>query len=504
MNMDINSGYGFVSGILYPNLFVYLPAVLLLLGMSLISAYKFWILLINIATALVGYYSFSKLFKSNKMGAICACLYLINPYRVINIFVRAAIGEVLAEIFLPLLVYALVEVLYREQKKWFTLVIAVTGILQSHILTLEMCLLFVLFFVAISWKQFIKKDGWYRILSCIKAAAVTILLNLWFLIPFLDHFVKKYNLLGEVRDMSMYALNLYQMFMNNFKAAGINIMPLTIGITLLIGSIIFIYFAYVCRILPENHKKIGSIALCLGIFSCYMVSEYFPWDFLDKNCSGLYLVLSRLQFPWRMLGYASLFLCIVTTVAASALYKKKMYGILIGQALLSILILLQCMDNYIADTNILITGRNQDVSIINTDYYRNDLTGENYQILLQNGGRVITDEAIDIESFKKVGTDLKFNFNRKNADKSTSLELPLYNYSLHNIYLNGNKINEGTGNYGLITVKVPRGMKEGVIEAVYVGRKLYKVGDLCSMLAVIIIGGYIVRNRFNHKTISRV
>ena len=129
LNVDMNGGYGFASEMMYPNLFIYIPAILYLMGVSLIASYKFLVLLINIGTAAAGYYSFSRLLKSDRAGAVCTFLYMVNPYRLNNIFLRGAVGEVLAQIFFPLLLYALIEVVHRNYKKWWLLVISVTGIL---------------------------------------------------------------------------------------------------------------------------------------------------------------------------------------------------------------------------------------------------------------------------------------------------------------------------------------------------------------------------------------
>lgn len=514
LNMDINYGYGFVSEILYPNLFVYFPALLMFLGMSVLSAYKFWILFINIATALAGYYSFSRLLKSDKLGAVCAVLYLINPYRLNNIFLRASIGEVLAQIFLPLLVYALAEVIYGEHRKWWLLSVAAIGIMQSHVVSLEICIMFAVLFCLISLKNLFSGNGLKRIVSCLKAAFAVIMLNLWFLVPFLDHLKNEYYLVADKRDLSRETVYLLQMFLSHFKVAGDNVtdglngeMPLTIGIILLIGSGCYIYYTYGLKKIQGRLKKIGDVSLLFGGLSCYMASEYFPWKLLERNCGLVYGLLAKMQYPWRMLGYASLFLCIVTTIALSALWKDgkriAVYGVLGGSALL----MLECTDGYLSDSNTasMLTSRNQDpVSIIYLDYYyENNISDSDSWVFHEIGEQIVAEPETEISDFEKRGTDIKFHFEKRESAGNVIMRMPLYNYSLHKAYLDGKEIAIGTGSYGMIAIDIPKEISSGDIEVVYAGRKLYKLADVCSLIAILGLAGYLCTRKISSRRKGR-
>lgn len=500
MNMDINQGYGFVSEILYPNLFVLIPGILYALGVSLITSYKIWILIINIATALVGYYSFKGLFKSQKLGAVCAFLYLVNPYRLNNIFLRAAMGEVLAEIFLPLLVFALFEMLYGDSGKWKLLAISAVGILQSHILTLEMSVIFGVIFCIISWRRLLSKDGIYRIGNFLKAVVVSVALNLWFLVPFLDHFTKGYNLVIEEHDVTGNYVFPFQMFLTHFKVKGIDVahgmsheMPMTIGIVLLLGSLIFLYYAFGKRSLEAWMLKIGNTCLLMGVISCFMATEYFPWRFLQKYCWIIYRPLSKLQYLWRMLGFASLFLSIVTAIAIFALYQEGRHIFANALIIFSAVFMLECMDGYMTDGVPLVHSRNQDVEfVVYNDYYRDDLYIDDMWHLKKYGERVISSQDVTITDFEKLGTDVKFHFERPEGQESVILQIPLYNYELHRAYINGQEIKTDTGEYGLLNLKVPAETAKGDVEVIYAGRKLYKAADIFSLMSAIIIALYYI------------
>lgn len=510
LNVDMSGGYGFASEIMYPNLFIYIPALLYLCGLSLMAAYKFFILFINIGTALIGYYSFSRLLRSEKAGAVCTFLYLVNPYRLNNIFLRGAIGEVLAQIFFPLLLYALVELLYRDYRKWWLLVVSVTGILQSHVLSLEYSALFSFVFIIGSWKCFKEKDGLKKLLAGIKAAVLIVVLNLWFLIPFVDHFGQEYYLLNDKRSLVKHAVYLPQMFFSFFDISGCDVanglsgeMPLTIGIVLLFGSILFIYFAYGKKCIVNN-KKTGSICLIFGIISCYMASELFPWKFLEQNLETVYEILAKIQYPWRMLGFAVLFLSIVTAIAVITLQehgKKEIISVII---LASAFLMLECMDGYLTDGEVIVSSRNQYIPAgVYEDYYRSDFIIDEWDTTMYEADHIMTQEEADIKitDYRKKGIYLEFSFSREDSSENTTLYLPLYNYYLHSAELNGQNIDIQTGINGRIAVTIPEGIDEGNLIVKYAGRTLYKLGDLISLVgAVGIVGYFIIKRKRNKQT----
>lgn len=492
LNVDMNGGYGFASEMMYPNLFIYIPAILYLMGVSLIASYKFLVLFINIGTAAAGYYSFSRLLKSDRAGAVCTFLYMVNPYRLNNIFLRGAVGEVLAQIFFPLLLYALIEVVHRDYKKWWLLVVSVTGILQSHILSLEYSALLSVVFLAFSWKQFVGRNGIKRIGACFKAAGMIIVINLWFLIPFLDQLKQGYILVNDQRSMSQHAVYLYQMFFSFFDISGGDIpdgltgeMPLTIGIVLLAGSILFIYLAFGKKVIEEFDCRIGKMCLFPGTVMCYMSSELFPWGFLEKDCKSVYSILAKIQFPWRLLGYAMLFLCIVTTIVIIYMAEHGKKEIAAALLLVSAFLMLECMDGYLTDGEVLVSNRSQYIAAgTYADYYRSDFPVNDWGKIGSEAGLIIVDSgsSIKIEQYEKNGVDLQFHFSGKETSEAVELQLPLYNYYLHEVMLNGQRLETAAGADGRISIVLPEGVSEGMISAEYVGRILYKVCDWISVL----------------------
>ena len=140
------------TSIIYPELFLYIPAVLRALGLPLNLVYKLFCVLINAATLLIAYYSMKRVTRSRYIALIFCALYSLCLYRLININLRAAIGEALGMIFVPLAIAGIYQIFYEKttgEKKWLTLAIAMSCILQSHIITLFLTSFFIGLFLII-------------------------------------------------------------------------------------------------------------------------------------------------------------------------------------------------------------------------------------------------------------------------------------------------------------------------------------------------------------------
>ena len=98
--------------ILQPSLFLYFPAALRLLGVSIPVAYNIYMILVNFATAIVVAASAKRLLHSMKRGILAAVIYLIEPFRLFvmtNLGAGAGMGTAL--IFIPILIVGFYDVM---------------------------------------------------------------------------------------------------------------------------------------------------------------------------------------------------------------------------------------------------------------------------------------------------------------------------------------------------------------------------------------------------------
>ncbi|MBQ9438389.1 MAG: hypothetical protein IJU50_08650 [Lachnospiraceae bacterium] len=133
---------GYAESVFYGNLLLHFPALLRLFQVPLFQVWKAYILFINLLTASVSVYSFLRLGKNRHAAYGAACLYVLFPHRLFDLYVRTAAGEYTAAAFLPLVLLGLYEIFQEEpeeksqgRKGVVFLVIGLSGIITAHFLS---------------------------------------------------------------------------------------------------------------------------------------------------------------------------------------------------------------------------------------------------------------------------------------------------------------------------------------------------------------------------------
>ena len=157
-------GYGYATPFFYPDLFLYIPALIMCTGVSLVNSYKIFVLILHICTFAITFLSVRRIYNyrddKNLIAYITAIGYTGGFYRVITVYLRGALGEMVGMCFVPLIFCGMVEIVrkgspeyYKRRNKWILLSLGFAGSLYSHIITTYiMCLV-----VAISFIFNIKK-----------------------------------------------------------------------------------------------------------------------------------------------------------------------------------------------------------------------------------------------------------------------------------------------------------------------------------------------------------
>ncbi|MCM1145328.1 MAG: hypothetical protein NC318_11100 [Blautia sp.] len=303
------SGHGYAASIFYGDVFLYLPAALYVLGETIQTSYRCYVLLVNGATVFLSYYCFSKM-SNQKTGLVCTAVYSLNLYRLCCIDTRAAVGEFSAMTFLPLIlygiwrVYTLPEDVKEHERSWLPITAGCSGVFLSHIISTEITAFFLLLVSLILWKKTFRKK---TLLVLFKAIAATILLNLWFLVPFLDEMAS-----GNYVVTSPYAymadrleergVTITQLFMG-----AADTMPLTLGWASM-GVLIFWVLFCCFQKRREGAKKKEYLIIFLCILSLFMTTKYFPYTWFTEKIPALRMAAKSIQFPWRFYPVAGLLL----------------------------------------------------------------------------------------------------------------------------------------------------------------------------------------------------
>lgn len=327
-----NNGY---MNAMYPYLFLYIGAFLRICRVSLAFSYKTLVFLSNLGSAVCAYVAVKSVVKSRRSVILSVVLYTLMPYRFTNILSRGDLGETLALVFWPLVIAGLYHITMGDRKKWHYLVIGFTGALQSHILSVvyvaAVCVITVLLYcVRIARER--------RYVELFKAAGLTVLLNAWFVVPFLYYYFNE-ELNKEVLRWSGYfeqSINLSNMTQS---LSLYNKQYFSLGLALLgCLGIGIIYLLCEKRGRVDGADGFTLYILTLGGMFVFLSTGYFPSRALMAN-DLFENIATMLQFPWRFLGPASA--CFLFVGAAGLAwskilkpYRNLIFAMLVGLNLL--------------------------------------------------------------------------------------------------------------------------------------------------------------------------
>ena len=304
--------YGYPVSVMYGDILLYFPAVLRFIGFPLQTAYKMYVGLLNVLTMWIGYYCVKEVSESENAGIIGGFLYVMSSSRMTSIYVRGALGEFTAFTFYPLIFLGLYYAWKKENKKAFPmLVLGYTFILQSHLLSFEMMIVFSVIYALLHLREL-----WKNRKFILKTALLTVAINLVFLVPMLDYLVS-YQLKVEnaniynMQENGIFLSQLSQMFFfANGSGSVLNgvLSDMSIGIgmpyVLVFAFFIILLLAYGEKIKETDidlnaQKKVGVLFLIAIVMSCY----FFPWNVI-KNIPVIGMWLTPYQFAYRFVGMA--------------------------------------------------------------------------------------------------------------------------------------------------------------------------------------------------------
>lgn len=330
-------GNGYLNT-MYPYLFLYIGAFIRILRVSLALSYKCLIFLANLGTAVSAYVAVKSMCASRRSVILAVVLYTLMPYRFTNIFSRGDLGETLALIFWPLIIAGLYHIIMGDRRRWYYLVIGLSGVLQSHILSAAFAAAFCVITALVYCVRIVRGR---RYVEIGKAAGIFLLLNAWYLAPFLFYYFSG-KLCTDVLRWSGY----FEQSVNpsNFtqSISLFNKQYFSLGLALL-GCVGIAFVRLVCEKEKGKTQTDGFLRylLVIGCLMAYMTTGYFPSRAL--LVSGLFKsIATMIQFPWRFLGPACacfLFAGTVSLEESGVLkpFRNHIFTLLIGLNLLVIL-----------------------------------------------------------------------------------------------------------------------------------------------------------------------
>lgn len=309
VNYSYFEGLGYGVPMFYSDFFLYLPALLRVLGLSLSQSYIVLIYLIEVTTLIVSFFSRYAMDKSKRGAFLFSILYSFAPYHVYNVYKRIAIGELWALAFFPLAFYGIYQILYKDYTKWYWLTIGMTCILLSHVLSSLMfvfiIVLLLLFNASSLWKE---KQ---RLLSLTKATLATIPLVSFYLVPMLEQ-MSFQDL--KVKTTHVFNVNETVQTLSSFIVD--NVLPIlnkpTVGAYLFVLLIIYIVRWKDLNKETKHFLAISCISIALAIKTPL-------WDLLADT------PMNVIQFPFRFLAIQALLIPLFLSFNHFKWFNKKWF-----------------------------------------------------------------------------------------------------------------------------------------------------------------------------------
>lgn len=497
-------GTGYGSSLFYPELFLYIPAILNLITDGLIISYKFFILLITAATLLITYFSANKILKSKSKAVVTSLLYTFSLYRIEDVFVRAALGEILAFAFLPLVIAGIYEMIYGDKKNWWILALGLFGIANSHMISFVMAVGMILYFFIINivkvWKE-------KRFKTAVICAIVSVLLSSSVFFVMLEQFSHSDYVVtkgGTNRILSAQAATISKLFQSELvtKTAQAtdtdvvltNTMNMGIGFILMAVAVLILFV----KDKDKKQKQFMWITCILGIISIIMASKVFPWKYFS--------ILGFIQFPWRMNMVSTLCMSIVGSYAIFNIFdkidKKKL-------CIITSLIVLFVGSGYLENVECDPNGFSYEGLLAEMPIG----AGEYLPIGYNSDNLNVTDESKTIiYEYTKENNKLEFEYTEDRLAQNGVINVPITYYYGYKAYVqdeNGNMKNIKLEKNGWGLIKVINDQQlTGKIIVKYETTAIQKISYIITIIALICIVIYIVKvfkvNKINKEKTKKM
>ncbi|MBQ7583651.1 MAG: hypothetical protein IJT24_03485 [Lachnospiraceae bacterium] len=513
MLTDMLKGYSYPTSTFYCDLFICPFSLLYLLGFPLRMCWQTYVLAVNMLASVISYLSFKRITGDRDAALTGTAVYVLSAYRIVDIYLRSAMGEFTAITFIPLVILGIWIIYYEEKEScqgWVYLGSGMSCIALCHLLSLEMISLFLVFFCLLEYRKTFTR---YRLLSICKAAVMTVLLSCWFIFPMLLSMrsisLSMFRHQNYIQMHGAYPAQVFNPFMRGkgYSAfATSKEMPLSIGGGIIVSFAMLIYTIFRRDIIGERGRQ--RVAFVLTALSLVFSMYFFPWDTIASITEGRMASISRLfrmvQFPWRFLEITTVVLSVTAAVLLKGFKEKDDggrftgYNIWTGLLILGTVISLGAFyDPFINEAD---WGRAADESYIEDsiglEEYLPDDSGRlidlNYDV--ETGGET----AAVVVSYEAEGGERFLSVSNPGTD--ASVLIPVFAYPGYRAEDEATKkpVSLEAGNNARIKLAIPAGYN-GRIRIYYKEPICWRICEIISIVSLIFYIVLINKNRREEK-----
>ena len=494
-------GNGYLNT-MYPYLFLYIGAFLRICRVSIGLSYKVLIFLSNLGSAVCAYAALKSMCKTRRSVMLAVVLYTLMPYRFTNIFSRGDLGETLALIFWPLIIAGLYHVVMGERKRWYYLVIGLSGVLQSHILSAAFAAAICVITAVVYCVRIMREK---RYIEIGRAAGMFLLINMWYLAPFVYYYFGE-NLSKDVLRWSGYFEQSINPSNLTQSISLYNKQYFSLGLALLGCVGIGIVWLLCERRKSRDAEDVYLLyLLVLGCLLTYMCTGYFPSKALLEN-DFYKSIVTMIQFPWRFLGPACTCFLFVGAIGLSKSeimkpYRNIIFAMLVGLNLL-VIISVPTDNSHMPYTNaeaVVSKGHESKLAANIGLFYPHEWRLEGASDERLTSSVVASDiDTVSVIDYQKKGTRAAAVYSA--SSEGAYIELPVQNYLGYRAYDESGdklKIQQGTGGRMRFAVK-----GDGMEHTIYVRYGPNPGFILADLVSALTIAGVILFMRRRRRTVS--
>lgn len=504
--------HGYANGIFYCNLLLYFPAFLRMAGFTVTESYLLYCIALNLATVVIAWYSFGKMFRDDVVGLACSGLYTLSIFRVYRLLGTGAVGEGSAFTFFPLVLYGIYLVFEGKKEErefrnsWIVLGLGYAGLVQTHVLSCEIAALMTVLLCLVYLPKLFEKE---RFLKCVQGAFFALGLSLWYLVPFLDYYftqdVKiRHASARTIQERGVTFVQELQTFWNFHDTAASTTErmqythPVGPGLFLIAGVFLLLLLLFL-EVIPrgkETEKSFAIRSAGVGCLALWMATDTFPWDALQTTSQTAATLVSSLQFPYRFIGWGMTFLIVVVGYLLSFFRKNQKMFYRMGLVIVMTAVATSYV--YLIDAEDESTGA---IHLFNRESMGfGYISGEEYLIYGTDSSALSfakpeADEGIGISEYEKKGLRATF-FCENSSDTQGTVKLPILLYKGYQASGDGGEPLEITDDGShLLGVSVPAGYS-GRITVKFTEPWYWRAAELITLAVVVaFVAGMVYKRR---------
>ena len=488
---DLGYGYGYPLFIFYSPLAYYVMEIIHLTGFSILTSIKIGFIFSFIFSGLT-MFLFGKALWGKWGGLVSSAFYVYAPYRAADVYSRGAVGEFWALGFMPLILWAILNLIKNPptKKNGLFLSLSITGLLLTHNLT------FIAFApVIVVWTLFLLHfyKKWNYIPKLVISVIPAFCLSAFYTLPLV--FEKQYvhidTMTSGYFNYLAHFVSLSQLFFRGHWGFGSSELGPFDDLSFSIGVIHWLILFISIILLIFNRKKIKNKLNFLVLF--FFTGLFFGSIFLTHSKSTFIwqtlTFMKYFQFPWRFLILTILSTSVLAGFPIFLLKSNRKLSIVYASLLIFSVIFFNARlfrpSRYIdINDQQKFSGQNWEYQITASIYDYLPIFAKTPPAKPAPQSPQILDGDSQIVQFQK-GTDWQKGKILTTSPSST-IQLPLFYYPGFKLWLNGQEIPFDYQNeLGLITFQTSSGQNDFIVKMTKTPVRL--TGDLLSLLGLLLL-----------------